>query len=737
MFSGIDVFFMRKKLRYCSAFALALMALSFSMGGAMAAITESNADDQPVDFTADKLEHDDVQQIITASGHVEVQQNGKIVTAEKVIYDLKTEAVKAQGDVVLMDPNGDVHFAQEVNFTDDLRNGYVKALRTVLADGSRFTAEEGERSNGNVIVMNKATYTACEPCKLNPEKPPVWQMKAGTVTYHEAEHRISYEDATLEVMGVPVAYTPYFSHPDGTIKRKSGFLTPDFSVDSELGFSATPRYYFDVAPDMDATVGMRVFSEQVPQAQLELRKRFENASITIDTSTTYSDRKDRVAGVQGERDEEWRGHFFGDALWNIDDKWRAGADVEYTSDDQYLREYDVSSEDVLENELYAERFSGRDYGVVRVIGFQDVRVSDRQFDQPDVLPEAEFHFMGEPNDMFGGRWQVDLSALGLNRQDDGQDVVRGSIDLGWQRRDISDSGLVTTTHLTVRSDAYNTRDSSSATLDDTTAFRHFAQADIAASFPVVRQFNSVQAVIEPIVSVSVAPNIDNDDDIPNNDSEDVQLDASNIFSGNRFPGRDRVEDLSRTTYGVRSGVYAADGSQAEMFIGQSYRFDDEDNPFPRGSGLDEQQSDIVGQIAARYMTDYRLDYRFQLDSDALQSQRHELDGYADLGNLSLSTNYLYARSLGGTDITQSREQLYGGFGYFFDEEWQLRSGALYDLGDNEGLRRADLGLDYIGQCLTVSTTAQRTLTSDETGETGTEVFLRLGMKNLGQFGTDD
>lgn len=729
---------MRTFRRFATSLAVCLSILSvIGSGRAVAALSGGDKNNAPVDFTADRLEHDDANQVITASGNVELQQEGRIVRAEKIHYDLKTEAVTAEGSVVMMDPNGDVYFADHVNFTDDLRNGFISGLRTALADGSRFAAEKGERTNGNMIVMDEATYTSCEPCKTDPEKAPVWQIKADKVTYNEAEHYISYDDATFEVLGIPIAYTPYFSHPDGTIKRKSGFLTPSFSMDSEMGFSTTPRYYWDIAPDLDATIGIRTFVERAPQGQLEIRKRFEDASLELQTSGTYSDRKDRKAGLKAQRDEEFRGHIFGEGKWDINDKWRAGTDIEYATDDQYLRQYDISSEDVLENEAYLERFSGRDYAVGRVLGFQDVRVSDRQFDQPNILPEIDASFIGEPGAMLGGRWNVEVGALGLNRQDDGQDVVRGSIDLGWQRRDVADIGFVTNTSLSVRGDAYNTRDGSNTTLDDTSDFRTFPMANVTTSYPLVKQYETIQAVIEPSVGITLSPNIDNDVDIPNNDSEDVQIDASNLFDANRFPGKDRVEDSSHVTYGVRTGVYAPDGSQGEVFLGQSYRLDDEDNPFPRGSGLNDQHSDIVGQVSARYETGYHLDYRFQLDSEGFQSQRHELDGYANFGTFDLATTYLYAKSLEGTDITESREQVYGGAGWLFTDHWKLRSGALYDLGESEGLRQASLGLDYIGQCLIVSTTARRNLTSDETGETGTEVTLRFGLKNLGEFGTGD
>lgn len=702
-----------------------------------AAAVASTPQEAPVDFLARQVEYDDVNQTITALGEVEITQNGKIVKADRVIYSLTNETVAADGNVVLMEPNGDVHFADQVDFTGDFKNGFVKKLRSVLADGSRFTAEEGQRRNGVVTEMKGATYTPCEPCKLDPEKPPLWQIKADKVVHDTEAHTVTYGDATFEMVGVPFAYVPYFSHPDGTIKQKSGFLTPSFSLNSQQGFGVEPRYYWAIDPSTDATFATRIYSKQVPVLIGQYRKRFENADLELNASTTYSSRKDSSAGVTTEKDEAVRGHFFGEGLWDIDDKWRAGFEAQLASDDQYLRQYDLSSDNVLENEIFLERFDDRDYAVARAIAFQDVRVSDRATDQPNIFPEIQASFLGDPNDLLGGRWSADFSALGLTRKGSGQDVIRGSTQLGWERKDIFDIGLVNTISTAIRGDFYNIPNRDETLLGaggdgGATATRFFPMVHNVTSYPFVNNFERAQVVFEPTVALTATSNVDNDSDVPNEDSQDVQLDPTGIFEADRFPGIDRVEDRTHITYGARTGVYALDGSQAELFLGQSHRLNDGDNPFPQGSGLNEQESDIVGHFLARYKNYLNLNYRFQFASENLQSELHEFNSYTVMGPVDFYTSYLYARALAGTDIDENREQIYGALGYKFAEEWKLRGAARYDLGENDGLRTADLGLDYSGQCLTVSTTARKNYTDDDTGNNATEILLRIGFKNLGE-----
>ncbi len=693
---------------------------------------------EPVDLDADSLVHDEDNQIITASGDVFLTQTGRILRADKIVYDLRTDKVEASGHVVINEPNGDIHYADYIEVKDKMKDGFVRQLQTTLNDGSRFFADEGERIDGNKTKMYDATYTPCEPCESDPDKAPTWQIRAAEVTHDEESQTISYKHARLEAFGVPVAYTPYFSHPDGTVERKSGFLAPSFGFSSSLGNFIGSQYYWNIAPDQDTTFGLTAYTKKNPLGTLAYRKRWESASLVFEGSGTSSKRR-------GKGEESARGHIFAKALWDINDKWRSGLDVEWSSDDRYLRQYNFRSKNVLESQLYAERFSGRDYFVARLVDFQDTRVRDEQEDQPEILPEIVASFVGEPNSVpvIKGRWRFEGSALGLRRNSEGgQDVNRVSAKGGWDRRLVSDYGLLTDVSANARWDFYNVRDRDVSTpgsgiSDNATDSRFFPSLHVESSYPMAKEFERMQVSIEPVVSLTLAQNIDVNDDIPNEDSQDVQIDTSNLFEPNRFPGFDRIEDKSHLTYGVRTGLYGYEGSRGEVFLGQSLRFEDDDNPFPEGSGLSDQQSDIVGQVSGRYTDMYSLDYRFQLDGRRLSSRRHELDASADWNRFRLNTRYLYANALEGTDISESREQVQANAAYYLTKEWRVRGGGTQDFGDNPGLRKSYVGVDYLGQCLFWSLTGQRNLTDDDAGESDTEVIFRIALKNLGNFVTSD
>src|SRR4029077_15254178 len=107
-----------------------------------------------------------------------------------------------------------------------------------------MAASRAARDKGTYTVMQNGVYTACEPCKDDPKKPPLWQIKGARIIRDDSEKMIYFEDARVEMFGNTVAYMPYFSPPDPTVKRKSGWLMPEISHSSKYGFGVETPYYW-------------------------------------------------------------------------------------------------------------------------------------------------------------------------------------------------------------------------------------------------------------------------------------------------------------------------------------------------------------------------------------------------------------------------------------------------------------------------------------------------------------
>lgn len=699
----------------------------------------------PVDYEADSVQFNQDAKVITLSGSVNLKQDGRTLQADKVTYDLGADKAVAEGNVVVTDPNGDVHRAQHVELTGRMSRGLIDKLQTTMTDGSRVWAEKGEKKTDDRYEFMDAAYTACKPCATDPDAAPPWRLHAKEVDVRRDEQRVVYRHAWLDVGGVPVLYTPYFSHPDGTVTQKSGFLTPSFGWNSNLGGFYDQPYYWAISPAQDATISVMPTTKQGPMLKGQYRQRFDRAHMQLDGSVANSSRTDSVGNQNVAQGDELRGHLFAKAGWDINDLWRAGTNLQLTSDEQYLRQYDFSSESVLENEVYVERFEGADYANVKLLGFQDVRVGTAKTDQPNIWPKAEMSFVGDANQTLGGRWQWDSSFLSLSRDGSGQDVWRASTTASWERQDIAPLGFVLTSQAAMRADTFYTANRIEAKTnpnEDSSKQenRLFPSAQISASYPLQANYDNSQLRVEPVTTLYLSPDIDNDTSIPNEDSQDVQLNAGNLLEGNRFPGMDRIEDKSHVAYGMRTGLYDYNGDQLSGFVGQSYAFDDGSNPFPAGSGLDKQSSDYVGAINAVFGDGANvINYQVQLDSDSMSSQRHELYGSSTEGPVSVYGHYLYAKGVAGTTYADSREQIKLGSSYSLTDAWKVRGEGTYDLSSTKterGLRRAIAGVDYVHDCYNVSMTADRQIANQSSGAQETTIMFRVGLKNLGEYETD-
>lgn len=697
--------------------------------------------DQPMNVTANELVYEQNLNRVTAQGGVDITQEGRRLQADKVIYDIKADKVFAQGNVVLTDVTGDVHKAEQVEMEQAFKQGFVKGLSSILSDGSRITAREGMRVNAEKIILKDAWYTPCKPCQAKPNETPDWNVKAKEVTLDQVNHRVVYKDAKFELFGIPVAYTPYLSHPDGTLKQKSGLLSPRFGFGSQLGGFLENKYYHALAPDKDLTTGLMITGQEGAMVSTEYRQRFENAKMSIGGSITNSTRpKEDDFGNDERSNDEVRGNVRGEGKWDMTDKWRSGYKVNWASDDQYLRQYKMPSEDVLQNEIYAERFDERDYARVRAMSFQDTRVTRADIDQPHVVPWIEVEHLTDPKAILGGRGKVSASTVGLVRDGSAQDTQRFSGKAEWNRRTILPAGIVNDTDLTVRGDLYASQDRFAADLapgqsSEDTSSRKFAQAHTQFGYPLSKRLDKGDYIVEPRVVLTGGTDVRDLRDIPNEDSQDVDFSASQLFEAERFAGYDRIDDGNRVTYGLSNQYISDKGTQIEAFGGQSQRLSDDNNPFPDGSGLEDTRSDWVGRL--RYLTagGSSAEYGFRYDQKSLASERQDVTLNLNMDPLSLAAAYFYVAPLAGTDLTEAREQIALAPILKLSDAWWLRGNARYDLSgdqDERGLLTAGVGFDYIGDCITFSMTANRNNLDQAAGTSETEVFFRIGFKNLAE-----
>ncbi len=219
---------------------------------------------------------------MSAVGAAQLYYKHRVLQADRVIYNRATKRLYAEGHAKLTDEHGNVTYASRFDLTDDFAAGFAEGVEMLSTDKTRFTSPRVERSAGSVTVFSGGVYTACEPCKDHPERPPFWQIRAARIIENQQTHIVYYEDAWLEVGGVPIAYVPYFSAADPSVTRAERLSGADvLSGQVDLGYGVGVPYFFDLAPNYDLTLTPTYLSAQGPFGEAEWRQRLDNGEYNI------------------------------------------------------------------------------------------------------------------------------------------------------------------------------------------------------------------------------------------------------------------------------------------------------------------------------------------------------------------------------------------------------------------------------------------------------------------------
>ena len=700
----------------------------------------AQASDSPVNLIADEAGYDQDLGVYVARGRVEMAQDDRVVMADTITYNERSKTVSASGNVVLLMPSGDTVFGNYVDLSDDFKNGVIKSFRSLLKDKSRLAAYSAHRVGGTKEILNKAVYTPCLPCRTDPTRQPIWQIKADQVVRDETAQTITYHGAWMEMWGVPVFYTPYFRHADIGVQRQTGLLNPIFSYSSgDSGVQVRQPYFIVLDDDKDVTISpiVRVRGEPDPAGGVlvgEYRQRVPNGLFTFSASGTYeNESKD-----DNNDDRELRGHVAGQGLFDLSRDWRWGFNFKNTTDKDYLRRYHLGSRRWLEDTLWSEGFFGRSYFEARGYGWQTTDDDLRDDTAPIITPLLNYNFTSEPG-AGGGHWGLNVGMVNLVRRE-GRDSFRLSMHPSWTLPYTSSWGDVWELNLSVAADMYATNhtDPNSDSIDpsdstptfDGATGRVFPQGSLKWRYPFVKPGTNFTQVLQPIVQLVMSPDCCNSGKIPNEDSRAFEWDDTKLFSANRFTGLDRVDAGSRVNYGFEWTGYTSQGGQAEVFLGQSYQFlrsHDE----PQESGIRSDLTDIVGRVSLQPIPLLDATYRFRFDVDDAEMKRQEVSLAAGPEVFAVTANYVH---LSATDDFGSREQLYGSISTKPIEYWSAQVGAGYDLVENR-VNGFYAGFGYNDECFGFNVNGSYSPDGDTDLSSGKfAAFVTFTFKNIGDIG---
>ncbi len=694
---------------------------------------------EEINFSADELVNDDKNGVITASGKVEIIYNKMRLQTDKLIYNQKEDTVTAVDNVRMYTSDGSVIFSDNVVLSEQMSVGEMNNIKVLLADESHVWAEKFKKKNNKTKILNNVVYTPCDLCE---GKSPLWRISARKVQHDEETKNINYNDAVLRFKDVPVFYSPFFSHPDPSVKRRSGWLTPTIGSSNYLGATIQPRYFWAVNDNTNLLFNPILSSDKNVVWSGLYRQYFYSGNTSISGTYLKDDENNRLSN---------RGNLFAGGRQDINDYWRMNYDLKYVSDYIYLKELGLPYKDDawLTSNISFERFSGRDYASVEAYYYKilsyNLRIRNESqyrelsYNKPYVAPLVEVETYSDPSSI-GSYFKNEFNGASVYRKDGSQTQRLTSIN-SWQLPYTSAYGEKYRFVASVKSDAYYVNRYQYAndnTYTGTTA-RIFPQAGVEWRLPFVRATDDSRQIAEPIIVGVLAPSGGNKiNKIPNEDSEDVYFDDTNVLDLDRYAGYDRNDTGSRLSYGMRWSSYGDITGRTSAFVAQTYEYNDNSSFV---SSLDNENksrfSDLVGRVDADPNQYFNMNYRFRLDKKTLDAKYSELGVGVGPSFLRASASYIFLQ--GNTHYNKlysERKELYLSLKAELSQNWSVSVYNLQDMTENSrGSLEHGGNIIYDDECFSWVTDIRKYNSSNPDLDNDYEFGMTFYLKTVGSFGS--
>jgi LPS-assembly protein len=755
-------------------------------------LTNRGADKQML-VQATEIHYDYSNNRVSAVGNVQIYYSGATLEADRVIYDQRTKRLRAEGNVRLTEASGQITYGEILELGEDYRDGFVDSLRLDAPDQTRFAAQRADRSSGNFTVFHSGVYTACEACRDDPRKPPLWQVKAARIIHDQGEKMLYFESARLEFFGMPLAYFPYFSAPDPTVKRKTGVLMPVFSSSTKYGLGVEIPYFVALAPNYDITLSPRITTQQGPLLQAEWRHRLINGAYSIRAAGIYQLDKDaflRDGGIPTPGFTEWRGSLESSGQFALNHQWVWGWDAVVLSDPTFWQDYGISkysrqydpfktglvTEGV--SQLYTSGKGERSYFDIRGIYYYGFSESDVQRQIPIIHPVMDYTYtFAQP--IVGGELSYNVNATSLSRslsefnpitrtalntgacgpatadpaamrnrancllRGIAGDTTRLSAEMNW-RRTITDSfGQMFTPFLRLRGDVAAVRvDAEPGTSNfiptgESTLVRAMPTAGVEYRYPFIGAQSWGTQTVEPIAQLIVRPNETKIGALPNEDAQSLIFDDANLFRLDKFSGWDRVEGGGRANVGVQYTVQFNQAGSVNMLVGQSYHLFGVNSytvadTINTGleSGLDQSRSDYVARLTYQPDRIYTFTSRARFDEETLAVRRFELETRANYGRWTMQLLYGNYDAQPEIGFLEKRQGTLGAASVKVTPNWVLQGSALYDI-DAHKFAQTTVGAGYIDDCFILALNYITNFTHSGNPRPDQRVMLQLSLRTLG------
>jgi len=510
-------------------------------------------------------------------------------------------------------------------------------------------------------VVNNGIFTSC---KLNDDCPP-WSIKAEKITHDKIKKDMIYKNAILKIYDVPILYFPKFFHPDPSVKRRSGFLQPQFNNSETLGSSLYIPYFKTLGPDKDLTLKptffekLTKFEKEKYILQSEFRRKTKNSSLIADfaflrdyKSTSENKTKNINHLFLNYRNDLKIPNY-------LESEFEA--QIEKVTNDTYLKVFQnnlfdtpvmpVSQTTMNSNmKLYLEQENQNLTTGIEIYEKLGTKHSDRyQYTLPyyDFSKNMTSLITEKSIDGF-----LNFYSTGTNKLSDTNNLRTTIVnDLNYSSNDfISNSGFKNSFDIYFKNlNAVGKNDTiytSNAQVDGKSTLK------FDSSFPLLKSNNAINQTLTPKISLRINPGNNMDD----YSSSTANINANNVFDMNRLGLSNDFEAGRSLTLGIDYKFDKLENNKSEDTKNKYLELklatvirDQNENDIPTNSTINKKNSDLFGSINNQLFNNINLNYQFSLDNDMKTINSNSIETKISINNFITTFNFIEQRNEVGSN----------------------------------------------------------------------------------------
>ena len=647
-------------------------------------------------------------------GHVRIRTGQRLLTADEASINATDRSIELNGNVEYLDPQLHVR-GTGGNFDGQGHGHFSGAEFAVLDRNVRGSARDAAVTDKSRMELKDVVYTAC------PVGHDDWQLRAGDIVLDQQTRTGTGRDVRVEFLGVPIIYLPWISFPVGD-QRKTGMLFPEIGSSGNSGTAIAVPFYWNIAPNRDATLTTRYYSKRGLRLDPEFRYLTESSRGIFDAQYLFNDL---------ERDEA-RGLFEWQHITRLRPRTRLLIDAADVTDPDYFEDFGVGFEGTSVTFLNrsAELRHDTDHWQLRARA-QDSLVIDQALadvDEPyTLLPQ--FAALGRWDDLGAGfgasmRGEVTNFARDLGPEGVRVDAEPGigwradrhgaylEADAAWRYTGYSLNGLDDGVDETPSRDAPIFSLDSGLVLERTAGSR-----------------GQRLQTLEPRLKYLYVP-FRNQDDLPVFDTAVPDLSLVQLFRTNRYVGADRLSDANQLSAGVTTRLLDSAGGRQFLSatLGQAFYFEDPDVRLPDEPRDARSRSDVIAELELNAFKHWSARMGYQWDPENSRSVKSEMYlQYAPATDRVVNAGYRYRRDF--------IEQFDVSAAWPINERWRGFARWVYSTREEKTLDQF-LGLEYASCCWALRLVSRRFVNS-RSGDSDSSFGLQLELKGLSSVGVDN